>query len=403
MTTPPPVHPSLGPVAQPGSIPTENTLPAPLVIDRSGLESLISVLGEGRHVIGPTVCDGAIAYQEISGIADLPEGWGDEQSPGRYRLRRREDGALFGYAVGPDTWKRYLFPPVALLWQVAVAGDSLSLSRPEHRERYAFLGVRACELAAIAVQDRVLVHTSHPDRDYAARRADVVLVAVSCGTPSGACFCSSMGTGPRATSGYDLALTELVDEDGHRFLLEIGSEQGAAIAARLPARSSGPQDLGAAANVWEATEAAITKSMDTTDLPTLLRRNLEHPRYDDVASRCLSCGNCTLACPTCFCVDLPETGGLDPDRGERTRVWASCFSVDHARLHGGSVRRSSRSRYRQWLTHKLSTWHDQFGTSGCVGCGRCITWCPVGIDITEEVAAIRATDGQSSSRIADAQ
>jgi ferredoxin len=88
---------------------------------------------------------------------------------------------------------------------------------------------------------------------------------------------------------------------------------------------------------------------------------------------------------------VTDTTDLTGAVSERTRVWDSCFTASFSYVHGGSVRATIRSRYRQWLTHKLATWFDQFGTSGCVGCGRCITWCPVGIDITEEAAAIRAT------------
>ncbi len=369
----------------------------------AGLERLISVLGaDGRAVIGPTVRDGAVVYAEIGGVKDLPRGWGDDQAPGRYRLKRRDDGALFGFAVGPDSWKRLLFPPDLLLWQARRAQDAVEFEAPPPPRRCAFLGVRACELAAIQVQDRVFLDSPFPDRDYAARRQDLLIVAVNCSSPSDACFCTSMGTGPRVEKGYDLALTELIDVHGHRFLVEVGSARGAAIASRLPTRGAKPADLGAAAYVWAAATAAVRRSMDTTDLPALLRRNLEHARFDDVAARCLSCGNCTMVCPTCFCADFPEVGALEAGRGERRREWASCFSVAHARLHSGSVRRSGKARYRQWLTHKLSTWHDQFGSSGCVGCGRCIAWCPAGIEINEEVAAIRATDGWTAHRIAGA-
>ena len=118
----------------------------------------------------------------------------------------------------------------------------------------------------------------------------------------------------------------------------------------------------------------------------LLQGNLEHPRWDDVAERCLTCGNCTMVCPTCFCTTVEDHSDLAGRRAERKRRWDSCFTMDFSYIHGGSVRDQARSRYRQWMTHKLASWIDQFGTSGCVGCGRCITWCPVGIDITEEVA-----------------
>ena len=111
----------------------------------------------------------------------------------------------------------------------------------------------------------------------------------------------------------------------------------------------------------------------------------------------MACGNCTLVCPTCFCATVQDTTDVS-GTVERDREWASCFDVEHSYLHGGSVRETTRARYRQWMTHKLSTWWDQFGTSGCVGCGRCVTWCPVGIDITEEAAAIRASDGATRPR-----
>ncbi|MBF0393567.1 MAG: 4Fe-4S dicluster domain-containing protein, partial [Alphaproteobacteria bacterium] len=121
-------------------------------------------------------------------------------------------------------------------------------------------------------------------------------------------------------------------------------------------------------------------------------RNREHPRWDEVAKRCLTCGNCTMVCPTCFCTTVDDVTDLGGTRTERVRSWDSCFTLDFSYIHGGSVRNEGSSRYRQWITHKLSSWHDQFGSSGCVGCGRCITWCPVGIDITEEVGAIRASE-----------
>ena len=366
----------------------------PVVIDRAGLQALLDTLiADGRTVVAPTVRDGAIVYDEITKISELPAGWGDEQKPGSYRLRRRKDDALFGYVVGPDSWKRYLFPPVSVTWRAELGEDGVAVSPPPDPPRYAFLGVRACELAAIAVQDRVLMNTTYPDRDYATRRENAMFIAVNCSTPAATCFCTSMGTGPRVASGYDLGLTELLDGRRPRFLVEIGSDRGAALVARLSAHDAVPTDREAAAAVWSAAAAGISRTLPADGIEDVLVRNLEHPRWDTVAARCLACANCTMVCPTCFCVDFREAGGLSPDHSEQHRTWASCFAVDHSQLHGGSMRWTTRSRYRQWMTHKLATWQEQFGTLGCVGCGRCIAWCPVGIDITEEATAIRATDG----------
>jgi sulfhydrogenase subunit beta (sulfur reductase) len=363
------------------------------VIEPDALEELIRALHDrGFRVLGPTVREGAIVYDELESAAQLPIGWTDEQAPGRYRLERREDEARFGYAVGPHSWKQFLLPPRLRLWRARRGNEGLEVEpEPTDDTPLAFFGVRACELQGIAIQDRVLLEGQFVDRDYEARRKDAFIVAVNCFEPGGTCFCVSMGTGPKAEAGYDLALTEILD-GSHRFLVEVGTERGSNVLADLPRRTAEDVDRQAAADAVAGAVQKMGRELDTTDLRGLLARNLEHERWDDVASRCLTCGNCTMVCPTCFCTSVEDVSDLAGDEAEHVRLWDSCFSLDHSYIHGGSVRPSGRSRYRQWLTHKFGTWHDQFGSSGCIGCGRCISWCPVGIDVTEELSAIRATE-----------
>jgi ferredoxin len=266
------------------------------------------------------------------------------------------------------------------------------LEEEEETPKFAFIGVRSCDLAAIGIQDRVFVTDTYQDPDYAARREDAFIVVVNCSKAGNTCFCVSMETGPRAEAGYDLALTELLDDGGHRFLVEVGSERGAEVLAAVESRAGADRDRDAALAVSEECASQMGRELDTDGIKELLYRNMENERWDEVSERCLTCGNCTLVCPTCFCSTVEDTSDLQGEEAERTRLLDSCFTLDHSHIHGGSVHNSPRSRYRQWMTHKLATWIDQFGTSGCVGCGRCITWCPVAIDITEEAAAIRATD-----------
>lgn len=371
-----------------------------LVLPRDSLDYMFgAVARRGFRLVGPTVRDGAIVYDDIASSADLPAGWTDEQAGGSYRLRRRDDGALFGYNVGPQSWKRYLFPPSSLMWRGRRREDGMTIAAGhEPAGRFAFIGVRSCDLHAIAIQDRVFLAGDRVDPIYAARREGVFIVAVNCGQAGGNCFCVSMDTGPKAVSGFDLALTELLDEGGHRFLVEIGTGCGGEVMSeigQLPAQSA---DVAAADRICERTAASMGRRMETAGIKELLYANYEHPRWDDVAGRCLACANCTMVCPTCFCFSVEDVTDLAGEEVERHRSWDSCFTMDHSYIHGGPVRSSNRSRYRQWMTHKLATWIDQFGTSGCVGCGRCITWCPVGIDITEEAAAIRASDGAVPGR-----
>jgi sulfhydrogenase subunit beta (sulfur reductase) len=366
---------------------------AQLVLEAGQLAKLIETLaGQGYEVVGPTVRDGAIVYDRIESLAELPAGWTDEQEPGRYRLKRREDQALFGYAVGPQSWKKYLHPAEVRLFQAERQQGTFRILNNETKPRQpqAFLGVRACELAAIAVQDRVLLGDKYRDPGYGERRENVFIIAVQCTQSAATCFCASMGTGPKVSDGFDLALTEI---PGPRFVVKAGSERGAKVLSKLETDPATEADVRECEAAVEAAAKQQTRSIDNAGIKELLYENFEHPRWDDVAARCLTCANCTMVCPTCFCTTVEDVSDVSGDHAERWRRWDSCFTLNFSYIHGGSIRSSSKARYRQWMTHKLASWIDQFGSSGCVGCGRCITWCPVGIDITEEVRAIR--DGGS--------
>ncbi len=345
---------------------------------------------DGFRVIGPRLHNQAIIYDELRSSQDLPKGWTDEQEKGHYRLRRRDDNAYFGYNVGPHSWKQFLFVPREKLWSATKSGDRFEVQpEPVKKQKTAFLGVRACELAAIAIQDKVFTGGKEKDGPYQARRQGVFLIAVNCTQAGKTCFCTSMNTGPRVSSGFDLAVTEVIDSESHYFLCKAGSEAGEMILAKLSITPAAPAEIETADQLIDRTAASMGRKLDTNGIKEVLYENLNHARWDEVADRCLSCANCTMVCPTCFCSSVEDVTDLSGDHAERWRRWDSCFTLDHSYIHGGNVHASVKSRYRQWMTHKLGSWIDQFGTSGCVGCGRCVTWCPVGIDLTEEAAAIR--------------
>ncbi len=378
-----------------------------LSVGKSQLQSLIDGLHKlGYQTIGPRIVDGAIVYGELNAISDLPVGYVDWQDGGKYRLEPSDEAGHFDYVVGPDSLKKFLFPARETLLQSIRVDGTWNMATPDPAPHpLAVFGVRSCDLHALAIQDKVFLGGPYVDPGYQSRRNALFVVAVNCRRAAATCFCHSMKTGPAVEGGFDLALTELAD----RFVVQVGSTRGAEVMTNIEWTACTLQDIDDARSISKTlrdqmrtrahnaetqreSELPRERHLDTTDIHDLLLDNLEHPRWSQVANRCLACANCTMVCPTCFCSSVSEVSDLSGDNVRRERAWDSCFTAEHSYMNTGTVRKTTASRYRQWLTHKLATWTDQFGTSGCVGCGRCITWCPVGIDLTEEVAAIRGDE-----------
>ena len=361
------------------------------LFDVPGLTWLLSLLqSRGYAVAGPTIRGDAIVYDRITDVSDLPAGWTAEQEAGTYRLKRRPDGALFGYAVGFSSWKRFLHEPEVLLFEArqdAAAFRIVPNARSE--SKMAFLGVRCCDLAAIAIQDRVLLAENCADSRYRNRHASLFIVAVNCTVSAPTCFCASFHAAPPAEAGFDLALTELVSDSRHVFVVEAGTHAGEDILAELGSPEADAATRTQAAEAIRLAQSQTKRKLDYAACRETLEKSFDSAHWDQIASRCLSCGNCTMVCPTCFCTTVEDTTDLSGVHAQRWRRWDSCFSQGFSYIHGGSVRLSVKSRYRQWLMHKLVTWVDQFGSPGCVGCGRCITWCPAAIDLTIEAAGIQ--------------
>lgn len=366
---------------------THSRLLNPAFLRRELVQSLIDALAaDGYRVWGPRVRGGAVVLDHLVDAKDLPWGVIDHPGPGRYALERTDAARCFAWNQTAEGLKPLVFPAREVLWRVERSEDGrlrfeAAQSGPE---RIAVIGARACDLAGLALLDRHFLGAAGGAGAYAARRNALFIVGVDCARSASTCFCASTGDGPALQDGYDIGLSE-VDEG---FLVWAGSDAGAELVAGLPIEAAGPLQLGAAAEACSAAAAAQTRGLPSRHLERALFRALDHEQWEVVAGRCLGCGSCTAVCPTCFCHGLGTETEVDGNSAEQVREWDSCFSPAHSLLHGSPLRADRLTRYRQWLTHKLGAWHAQYGRSGCVGCGRCIAWCPAGIDLTAEVEAL---------------
>jgi ferredoxin len=358
-----------------------------ITIQKPAFNTLLAHLkSEGFLPIGPRVKNETLVYESIERLEDLPQGYSTIQKPGYFRLLRQKHNRYFDVIPGAHSWKQFLFPSRVELFALHKNGHGWQMdSEIAETPSYAFIGVRACELAAIQIQDNIFMRSDFTDPIYRTRRQRVFIVSVNCTHPADTCFCTSMKTGPRVRENFDLNLTELDDV----FVLTIGSELARRIMTGIPFEDASSYVLTNVEHKLSHAEQQIRRELDTNDLPELILEHLDHSYWNEIGKRCLSCANCTQVCPTCFCWDTSDEMSLDGNATKRTRIWDSCFNPGYSHQAGGNTRPTIYSRYRQWLSHKLGTWQQQYGTLGCIGCGRCITWCPAEIDITEEITNLR--------------
>ncbi|MCU7829794.1 MAG: 4Fe-4S dicluster domain-containing protein [Candidatus Thiodiazotropha sp. (ex Myrtea sp. 'scaly one' KF741663)] len=356
----------------------------PGFLTRDALEKLFIVLSQlGYQILGPVVRDGAIQFDTLSAADQLPRGVSNDQQPGHYRLEQGENQRQFDWNHGPQGLKPVCFSPREVLW-AEQSNPPVFNPVPPNIEPTAVVGVRACDLAALAIQDRHFLSGSDPDPHYRQRRESLLLIGVDCARSAATCFCASTGDGPALDGGYDIGMAEL--DEG--FLIWRESDKGRTVIDQLDLLPASDAQLETMLQSTTQASLAQQRNLPDCDELLLLYKRLEHAHWDNVAERCLSCGNCTAVCPTCFCYEASHEMSLDGETAQMVRQWDSCFSATHSSMGQYQVRPTVKQRYRQWLTHKLAGWQSQQGRIGCTGCGRCIAWCPVGIDLTAETVAV---------------
>ncbi|WP_448587242.1 4Fe-4S dicluster domain-containing protein [Thermocrinis sp.] len=346
-----------------------------LFLTQDSLKKLVENIVKRYRLVYPTLVEGVITYKEWKGEEiKLPNGVREFQMAGFYRLEEGIGSYVFkGWTHGMNSPKEFLHPKRLVFLKL---DKDLNQEVPEVEGRFAFFGIRNCDLNAVRILDKVFKEDYH----YNKFREDNLFIVANCVEPSNTCFCTSVGGSPFGEEGFDLSITEL--EDG--FLISVGSQRGMEVLEGLSLKEATQEQLQREEELYQSAVASMKKLFDLSELPAALLGKMESSHWEFIEKRCLACGSCTMVCPTCFCYEVIDDFSSE-SQYERVREWDSCFRLGFSETHHIPIRKSIASRYRQWLLHKFSYWFYQFSTLGCVGCGRCITWCPVGIDVREEV------------------
>ena len=254
----------------------------------------------------------------------------------------------------------------------------------EVRRERILLGARPCDLQAISILDPVFMGKEYTDVYYLKKRETTLIIGFACDQPRSTCFCSSVGGGPFIRTGSDLFFIDL----GDAYLIEFITKKGGALRDNRLLKEADAKDLSLAHGIEKKAREKLNSYLPVEGIEKSLDRIMEGPFWDRIHEKCIGCGVCTFLCPTCHCFDIADEAVNN--KGRRVRNWDSClFPLYSLETSGHNPRPTGRERTRQRLMHKFNYYPKNFGRIACVGCGRCIAYCPVNFDIREAIEEIK--------------
>ena len=342
------------------------------LLKKERLEGFLEGLLQDCLVFGPVKKDDLLLLDRIESTKDLVLGQGNTM----------------------NSVKDALFPQTERFFAYRHGEKGVEIDRPSAEERSLVLfGVRPCDAQGLLLLDRVF-GGARPDPYYCNKRDKTVIIGMACKTPDPACFCLALGGGPCSIKGSDLLLIDI----GDQYLVKAGTPKGMAFFQDKAFEDADDKIIAKASLVEsEAEESMNREALGQIGVGKALEKRLEtlfnDPIWDGITESCLGCGVCTYLCPTCHCFDILDESAQSA--GERIRVWDSCqFPLFTRQASGFNPRPSSRERFRQRIMHKFCYLPKNENLPGCVGCGRCVTKCPVNLDIREVIQKISACEAR---------
>mgnify|MGYP006295720965 CR=1 FL=1 len=284
----------------------------------------------------------------------------------RFKNISNTDQIASDYINSKYSIKKFFLPSKEILFEY----NKESIKENLDKTKRIFFGIRPCDVHSLLVMDKLMLGDDMEDIYYKSRRNNSVIISVKCNESGENCFCQSLGT-DKLQEGFDI----LLYENGEDYLVEIGSEKGKKIIDQINEKektSKIPEDCLECDR--EIPEQQIEK----------FKKAFEDPIWEEEVKRCFSCAGCTTTCPTCGCFDVKDDPNLDLETGKRMRLDASCQLKNYTGVAGGHVFREDRAkRFKHRYYHKFKYFPEQYDKYMCIGCGRCISNCPAGIDLVE--------------------
>ena len=335
-----------------------------LKLDKKDFQPFLQNLMDEYDLFAPVrLADGVFAYKKIDQPEEVDLSASNTQKPA----------------------KEVFFPQSETMFRYEKAGNEARITSTEGVERKrVILGARPCDIQAVSLIDQVFSGKEYTDVYYANKRDATTVIGMACNHPLSTCFCTSMKGGPFAREGSDLFLIDL----GEAYLVELHTEKGTAFSQNKFLKKAGPNDLNLAKEIEEKASKRTDASLPVEGIDKKLDQMVENPFWEKVQEKCLGCRVCTYLCPTCHCFDIVDEALTN--KGQRVRNWDSCLSTLYSlETSGHNPRPTNRERTRQRIMHKFNYFPKNFDQIACVGCGRCILYCPAGFDIRQTIKEIQ--------------